>query len=269
MHASGLVLSTGSETNPMPKIALQDVHVDFPLLERDQRSLKRLLSAPLANSRFGVDARSRPFLQGLRGVSLTLEDGDRVGVIGTNGAGKSTLLRVMAGIYPPTSGRAEISGRVGALLSVGLGFREDVSGFENIQFCLLLLGLPPEQIEEKRAEIIAFTELGEMIHLHVGAYSAGMRTRLAFAIATSIDPEILILDEVFGAGDAVFIRKAEQRMQALIERAKILVFASHAPALLKQFCNKALWLEGGLVHKYGELEEVTEAYVAYVNQSSS
>jgi len=253
----------------MPSIHLENVFVDFPLLQQDQRSLKRLLSAPRATSRFKVDERSRMIVRGLREINLHLQDGDRVGVIGLNGAGKSTLMRVMAGIYPPTSGRVTVEGRVGALLTVGLGLRDDVSGYKNIEFCLLLFGIPPEQIPEKRADIVEFAELGEFIHLHVGAYSAGMRTRLAFAIATAIDPEILILDEVFGAGDATFLKKAEERMHNLIHRARIFVFASHAPSLLKQFCNKALFLEAGTIQAFGPLDEVVALYDERISQKAS
>lgn len=246
----------------MVKIVLEDVHVDFPLLQQDQRSLKRLISAPLKPMRIAVDTRERPILRALKGINLTLGEGDRVAVVGPNGAGKSTLLRVLAGIYPPTSGRAIIEGRIGALLTVGLGMRDDVSGFENIEFCLLLLGVPSAEINQKREEIVAFAGLGEFIHLHVGAYSAGMRTKLAFAVATSIDPEILILDEVFGTGDAAFVRKAEERMTDLIQRSRILVFASHAPALVERFCSKAIWVEGGLIKDYGDARSVCEAYLA-------
>lgn len=248
----------------MVKIVLEDVHVDFPLLQQDQRSLKRLLSTPLKPMRITLDTRERPILQALKGVNLSLVEGDRVAVIGPNGAGKSTLLRVLAGIYPPTSGRAVIQGRVGALLTVGLGMRDDVSGFDNIEFCLLLLGVAPVDIDEKRREIVEFTGLEEFIHLHVGAYSAGMKTKLAFAIATSINPEILILDEVFGAGDAAFVRKAETRMIDLISRSRILVFASHGTELVERFCTKALWVEGGLIKEFGEVKSVCAAYLASV-----
>jgi ABC-2 type transport system ATP-binding protein len=246
----------------MARIVLENVHVDFPLLQQDQRSLKRLLSAPLKPTRIALDSRERPVLNALKGVDLTLVEGDRVALVGPNGAGKSTLLRVLAGIYPPTAGRAVIEGRIGALLTFGLGMRDDVSGYENIEFCLLLLGVSHDDIETKREEIVAFTGLGEFIHLHVGAYSAGMRTKLAFAIATSIEPEILILDEVFGAGDAAFVRKAEDRMTQLIQRSRILVFASHAPALVERFCTKAIWVEGGVMRRFGEVKSVCDAYLA-------
>jgi ABC-type polysaccharide/polyol phosphate transport system ATPase subunit len=251
-------------------IILKDVYIEFPLLEHDQRSLKRLLSSPMrTGSRFGMDPRSRPVLRAIKGVSLSLKDGDRLAVIGPNGAGKSTLLRVLAGIYPPTVGTVEVVGRVGTLLTMGLGMRDDVSGYENIGFSLLLLGVPTEEIDRKRDEIVTFTGLGEYIFLHVGAYSTGMRTRLAFAIATAIDPEILILDEVFGAGDAEFMRKAEERMIGLIGRARILIFASHVPQHCVRFCNKAVWLENGQIQRIGSVESVFDDYLSTVKQSTS
>ena len=245
----------------MSQIELRDVDVDFPLLQADQRSLKRLLSFYGGRSRFGADHWQRPVLQGLRRVSLTLQRGDRVALIGANGAGKSTLLRVMAGIYPPVSGSVVIEGRVGALLTAGLGMRDDVSGYDNVEFCLLLQGVRPEQIPEKRAEIAAFAQLGEYMHLHVGAYSSGMRLRLAFAISTAIDPDILVIDEVFGVGDASFIKKAEMRMNELVQRSKIFVLATHDAALAQRFCEQALWLDRGEIRQFGPTETIIRNYL--------
>jgi homopolymeric O-antigen transport system ATP-binding protein len=248
----------------MARIELKNVHVDFPLLRSEHRSFKRLLSSPLRSSRFGSDSRQRPVLHALSRINLTLEHGARVVVIGPNGAGKSTLLRVLAGIFPPVSGTATIEGRVGALLTTGLGMRDDVSGYENIEFCLLLQGIPADEIPERREEIAAFTELGEYLDLHVGAYSSGMRVRLAFAISTALDPEILIIDEVFGAGDAAFMKKAEKRMESLIDRSSILVFASHSPSLAERFCERGIWLDGGEILQSGPIKAVSEAYLASV-----
>ncbi|HEY8277826.1 MAG TPA: ATP-binding cassette domain-containing protein [Methyloceanibacter sp.] len=248
----------------MARIELKDVHVDFPLLRSEHRSFKRLLSSPLRSSRFGSDSRQRPVLHALRRINLTLEHGARVVVIGANGAGKSTLLRVLAGIFPPVSGTATIEGRVGALLTTGLGMRDDVSGYENIEFCLLLQGISAEEIPERREEIAAFTELGEYLDLHVGAYSSGMRVRLAFAISTALDPEILIIDEVFGAGDAAFMKKAEKRMESLIDRSSILVFASHTPGVAERFCDQGIWLDGGEIRQGGSIQAVSEAYLASI-----
>jgi ABC-2 type transport system ATP-binding protein len=246
------------------RIELENVGVDFPLLETEQRSFKRLLSAPLKRQRFGTDYRRRVVLHALQNINLTLTDGERVALIGANGAGKSTLLRVLAGIYPPMSGTVRIEGRVGALLTTGLGMRDDASGYDNIEFCLLLLGVSADDIPRRREEIAAFTDLGEYLDLHVGAYSSGMRVRLAFAISTALDPDILIIDEIFGAGDAAFMKKAENRMVDLIKRSRILVFASHAPGLLEKFCDRAIWLNNGEVQKDGSIKEVYQAYLGSI-----
>lgn len=248
----------------MARIELKDVYVDFPLLQSEQRSFKRLLSSPLKASRFGSDSRNRPVLHALKHVNLTLAHGNRVAVIGANGAGKSTLLRVLAGIYPPVFGTITIEGRVGALLTTGLGMRDDASGYENIEFCLLLQGVPVNDIPRRRDEIAAFTELDEYLDLHVGAYSSGMRVRLAFAISTALDPDVLVIDEIFGAGDAAFMKKAEKRMMDLIARSSILVFASHAPGLAEQFCDRAIWLDAGEIRQDGPIKEIYQAYLGSI-----
>jgi ABC-type polysaccharide/polyol phosphate transport system ATPase subunit len=248
----------------MTHIELKDVYVDFPLLQSEHRSLKRLLTNPLKTSRIGTDHRQRMVLHALRHVNLMLQHGDRVALIGSNGAGKSTLLRVLAGIYPPVSGTVSVEGRVGALLTTGLGMRDDLSGYANIEFCLLFQGVPAAEIPERQEEIAAFTELGEYLNLHVGAYSSGMRVRLAFAISTALQPDILIIDEIFGAGDAAFIKKAEKRMVDLITRSSILVFASHALGLVEQFCDKAIWLKEGEIKQNGPIKNVQQMYLASV-----
>jgi ABC-type polysaccharide/polyol phosphate transport system ATPase subunit len=249
----------------MAHVELKGVDVDFPLLQSEHRSFKRLLSTPLKASRFGSDSRNRPILRALKHVNLTLAHGERVALIGANGAGKSTLLRVVAGIYPPVVGTVSIEGRVGALLTTGLGMRDDASGYENIEFCLLLQGVPAGEIAARSDEIAAFTELGEYLDLHVGAYSSGMRVRLAFAISTALDPDILVIDEIFGAGDAAFMKKAEKRMVDLIARSSILVLASHSPAVAEQFCDTAIWMDAGEIRREGPIKEVHQAYLASVS----
>jgi ABC-type polysaccharide/polyol phosphate transport system ATPase subunit len=244
----------------MAFIKLDQVDIEFPLLQASQRSFKRLLTSPIRSGRIVSTGNNRAVLHGLRGITLDIKDGDRYGVIGANGAGKSTLLRVLAGIYPPVRGTVEINGKIGALLTAGLGVRDDVSGYQNIEFCLLLQGADPREIPERVEEIAEFTGLGEYLDLHVGAYSSGMRVKLAFAISTALDPEILVIDEIFGAGDAAFIKKAEKRMTDLIHRSNIFVFASHAPGLIEKFCDKAIWLDNGRIREIGSVAHVNEAY---------
>lgn len=249
----------------MAHITLEQVSVDFPIITQSQRSLKRLVSLASNSARIYAAQGQKSVLRALQGVDLSVGDGDRIALIGANGAGKSTLLRVMAGIYPPTSGTVGIEGEIGALLTTGLGMRDEVTGYENIEFCLLLQGIDPQEIPERAAEIAHFTELGENLDLQVGTYSSGMRVKLAFAISTSLDPDILIIDEMFGAGDAGFIKKAQARMTDLIEGANIFVFASHAQALVEQFCEQAIWLHDGKVREIGDVHRVTKSYLDYVD----
>jgi ABC-type polysaccharide/polyol phosphate transport system ATPase subunit len=252
----------------MARIILRDVCVDFPLLQEESRSLKRLLSSPHLPTKVTLDSRRRAILRALRGINYTFDDGARVALIGGNGAGKSTLLRVIAGVYPPTSGECIIEGTVGALLTVGLGMRDDVSGYDNIRFCLMLLNVPNEAIEKKTKEISEFTDLGDYLSIHVGAYSSGMRTRLAFAIATAIEPDILILDEVFGAGDAAFKKKAEERALHLVAQSRIVVFASHENKLVERLCDQAIWLDNGVIQKIGPTREIVDSYMQSVGLSA-
>jgi ABC-type polysaccharide/polyol phosphate transport system ATPase subunit len=199
-------------------------------------------------------------IRALNGVSVNIEHGDRVGLIGRNGAGKTTLLRVMAGIYEPPSGTVEIEGRVAPLFDIGMGMDPESSGYENILLRGLYLGLRKAEIRAKVDEIADFTELGEFLEMPLRTYSAGMFARLAFAISTSIDPEILLLDEGIGAGDDVFLEKAKQRLDALINRARILVLASHSDLLIRKLCNRAILMENGQVDASGSTDEMLERY---------
>lgn len=185
------------------------------------------------------------FITALDGVSFELKAGDRLGLVGSNGAGKTTLLKVLYGIYEPSAGRVEINGRVDALFNINLGFRGEATGRRNIELRGLINGWSPEEIEARMEEIIEFSELGNFIDMPFKSYSQGMAARLAFSIATAMEPEILLMDEWIGAGDPAFQEKARARMAELAEKAGIIVLASHNHALLKKTCNKVLTLEAG------------------------
>jgi homopolymeric O-antigen transport system ATP-binding protein len=181
-------------------------------------------------------------------------------MLGHNGAGKSTLLRVLGGVYVPSSGRVVVEGRVSPLFNTAPGLDMDDTGYENIMTCGLFLGMSRAEVIAKTPEIAEFTELGDYLNLPVRTYSSGMLTRLAFAIATTIDPEILLLDEGLGAGDARFAERAKRRVDNLIERSHILVLASHSEDLIRSMCNRAVLLDAGHVCAAGDVDEVIETY---------
>lgn len=248
----------------MATIHLNDVSVDFVLYQGSARSLKKTL---LRSSTSGVlkhDAHHRVTVKALSNLSVTLEHGDRVGLIGGNGAGKTTLLRVLAGVYEPTAGRIRVEGRVTPLFDLGLGLDMDASGYDNIRMRAAYFGLDAAEVERKMDDIAAFTELGDYLDLPVRTYSAGMTLRLAFAAATSVDPEILLLDEWLAVSDSKFLEKAQRRAEGFVNRSSILVVASHVEDVLKRLCNKLLWLERGTIQRVGPVEEVLAEYHAHV-----
>ena len=244
----------------MASLAVENVSVAFPLYGGGSRSLKKTLMHRGTGGRVARDAGDRVCVEALRDVSLTIEHGERVGLVGPNGAGKTTLLRVLAGIYEPTYGAVHYTGHVVPLFDPALGMDPEATGYENIILRGLLLGLDPVEIRERAEEVAAFTELADYLAMPVRTYSTGMMLRLAFAISTCIKPEILLLDEWIGAGDAHFMDKAERRMNSVIDSASILVIASHSGELIKRLCNKALFLEGGCLRAFGPVDEVLTTY---------
>lgn len=199
-------------------------------------------------------------IQALRDIQLRAGDGDRVGVIGHNGAGKTSLLKVIAGIYRPQQGSIERRGKTVAVINPAVGLDPMQTGYENIETIGLLSGLSWPQIRAAIPDIEAFTELGEFLSLPVSSYSAGMKARLAFAVATSLNPEILIADENLATGDAHFVQRARQRMQDMMEKSSILVLASHSLSTLRQLCNRAILMDHGQIVADGEVEEVVGNY---------
>ena len=196
----------------------------------------------------------------LSGIDLDIRAGEQVGLIGPNGSGKSTLLRVMAGIYAPTQGHVRVDGMISSLLTMGMGMQMDYSGYRNIDLSLLVAGVAKDDREGLAQQIAAFSELGEFLHEPVRNYSSGMAMRLRFACATAIRPDVLLLDEWIGAGDADFRDKATERMNGLVNEAGIVVLATHNVPLMKRVCNKAVWLQEGRIMAKGDIDAVVEAH---------
>lgn len=246
-----------------PLISLRDVDVEFNVDANVHRTLKSTV-LQIFHPR-----RTAPrIIRALESVSLDIQNGERVGIIGLNGAGKTTLLKVMARIYRPKSGEACVEGHVCPLFEFITGFEMDGNGWQNIRTRALLLGMSPKEIDRKIGEIGSFTKLGDFLDIPVRCYSAGMLLRLAFATSTAVDPEILLLDEVMAAGDAAFIEQARKRMNELMSRASIVVFASHSLTVLPSFCERTIWLEQGNVRLDGPTPEVIRAYEASVAQGA-
>jgi ABC-2 type transport system ATP-binding protein/lipopolysaccharide transport system ATP-binding protein len=243
----------------MARIQLDQVSVDLPVYSAGSRSLKAKL---LPSSRVAAGPRHQILVHALRDITCEFRAGDHVALVGRNGAGKSTLLTVLAGIYEPAYGRVRIEGRIAALLDISLGMEEDATGQENIMMRGRLLGMTTDEILERIPEIIEFAALGDHIDLPLRTYSSGMRLRLAFGISTCVAPDILLLDEVIGVGDAQFAKRASERMEKLIQRTQILVVASHNTALLSELCNKAIWLESGRIRGIGPAAQIMTAYQA-------
>jgi ABC-2 type transport system ATP-binding protein len=247
----------------MAHIELQDVGIEFPLYHANTRSLKnRLIGHMSLGGRIGEDAAHRVCVKALNGVSLAFEHGDRVALLGANGSGKSTLLRVLAGVYEPTRGRVQSEGRVASLLDISFGLDRDSTGYENIVLRGLFLGMNPTEIRARRDAIATFTELGDYLAMPLRTYSAGMMLRLAFAVSTHVDADILLMDEWISAGDAAFTEKARRRLLELVEGVGILVLASHSEDIVRRNCNKAVLLRRGIIANVGGVDEVLQAYKA-------
>jgi ABC-2 type transport system ATP-binding protein len=242
-----------------PSISTHNAWVEFPIFDAKSRSLKKAFLGK-AGGAIGRNESHVVVIEALRDITLSLEMGDRVGLVGHNGAGKSTLLRLLSGIYEPTRGSATVRGRVAPVFDLGVGMDPEISGFENIIIRGMFLGQTRKQMAAKVDEIADFTDLGDYLSMPLRTYSSGMRVRLALGVVTSIDPEILLLDEGIGAVDADFLKKARTRLQDLVARSGILVFASHSNEFLARLCKTAMWIDHGTIKMTGGIEEVVHAY---------
>lgn len=242
-------------------IKLENVTLDFPVLPhkfRNRRNIQHSNHATGGVVSSGADGKVS--VRALENVSLTLNPGDKLALLGHNGAGKTTLLRVMAGLYPPTQGRVHTVGRVAPLLNLSFGMDMEATGYDNIWIRGLFLGMSRAEIRSKIDAIARFSELADFLHLPMRTYSSGMRARLAFAISTHVDADVLLLDEVVATGDASFFQKARQQLEVVAGGSSIMVLASHSNKVLRELCTKGLLLEHGRVKAFGPLDDVIEAY---------
>jgi len=243
-------------------LRLRDVGIWFRRRKQTTYAMRQVLAGR------SLRDRSQKFWA-LRHVDLACREGEVLGIVGPNGAGKSTLCLVLAGILPPDEGEIAVRGRVSALLSLGAGFSKDLSGRQNILLNAAFLGIPRREIEARIDEIVAFGELDDVIDQPVRTYSSGMRARLGFSIATIIQPEVLLLDEVLSVGDIAFREKSRRRMQDMIVASKLIIIVSHDMALLRGLCTHCLWLADGRVRAHGEAETVLTAFETSMEQSLS
>lgn len=246
----------------MAHVAVKNVVLDFPLFGAGSRSLKKALMRLGSGGRLARDSDDTIVVKALRDISFTVEHGERVGLVGPNGAGKSTLLRVLAGIYEPNHGSVVRDGTAVALFDPALGMDMEATGYENIMLRGLLMGLTREELSEKVADIAEFTELAEYLEMPVRTYSSGMLLRLAFAVSTCFVPDILLMDEWIGAGDARFLDKAQKRLQSMVQQSGILFLASHSEDIIRRLCNRAFLIEGGRLIASGSPEEIFARYNA-------
>ncbi len=236
-------------------IEVEDLGIFYRLQQRRRVGIKQLLLG-------GGFRRDAPLLWALRGVGFRCHEGEILGIVGPNGAGKSTLCLAISKILTPDEGRVEVRGEISTLLSLGAGFNRDLSGRENIYLNAAFLGISRREVERRMEEIIDFSELGDFIDQPIRFYSSGMKARLAFSVAASLEPEILILDEVLSVGDRAFQQKSRRRLQEMMARSRVIVLVSHAMPFLRELCTHCLWLERGRMRAFGEAKTVLDAYEA-------
>ena len=241
-------------------LKVKDVSILFNLSKENVDNLKELLIKKIK----GEKIRFNEFWA-LKNINFELNKGDRLGILGLNGAGKSTLLKIIAGVYKPTTGKVTRHGHMAPMIELGAGFDPNYTGRENIFLYGSVLGFSREFLESKYEEILEFSELGDFIDVPIKNYSSGMRARLGFSIATVVEPEILILDEVLSVGDAKFRKKCEKKMQGMFDHGVTVLFVSHSLEQVRRLCNKAILLEHGELIAEGDIDEVSSVYEAMLN----
>lgn len=245
-------------TSISASVKVTDLTLRFPVYGVDAKSLKKNLARVTVGGRLGSSSTGATEVTALTGLNLTLRAGDRLGLIGHNGSGKTTLLRALSGAYEPDEGQIEVRGRIAALLDLSLGIDPSATGVDNIRLRGRIAGMSSKEIEEKMDEIAAFSGLGPFLAMPMKTYSAGMQARLAFAVSTAVEADVLLMDEWISVGDSDFKQLAHKRLLGLVERAGILVLASHDHELLRLYCNKVMRLEGGIASEVKDIRRIDE-----------
>src|SRR4051794_34197598 len=251
--------SVSSLSGSEPRIRVEDVSVTYRTSLEAAPTLKNTVL------RLGRREKVVREIDALKHVSFEVPEGQVLGVVGANGAGKSTLMRTVAGILPPNSGRVEVHGRVSTLLALGVGFNRKMTGRQNVVLGGLAAGLTREQLKDKYDEIVAFAELEEFMDMPMRTYSSGMYGRLAFAVAVTMDPDILLIDEALSVGDARFRKKSFEKMRELCGQARTIVLVSHSMGSISDLCDEAIWMHRGELRMWGEPEPVIEAYTQFLD----
>jgi lipopolysaccharide transport system ATP-binding protein len=243
-------------------IHLRDISVTYPFRDPAYDSLRGKFVRILKKNVDSVHDAELD-VKALKSVNLDISEGERVGLIGSNGSGKSTLLKVLAGVLYPTEGEMLLKGSVNSIFDPALGMDPEASGLENIRIRCMLMRVPVERLDDKCTEIAAFSELGAALRRPIKTYSAGMSVRLAFSIATAVEPEILVMDEWLSAGDARFVSKALKRMEVLVRASRMLVLASHSEDILTNWCTRLIWFENGELLEDGLPNQILRNYRKY------
>lgn len=237
------------------RIGLRDISVKYRLIKERPKTLQQYVIDYLKGRRIQTET-----LWALQGISLTVNKGDSLGIIGSNGAGKSTLLKVISGVIKPAEGSVNVYGKIAPLIELGAGFDHELTGSENISLNASILGFSKKEIEEKYDSIIDFSELRDFINTPLKNYSSGMIARLGFSIATEVNPDILIIDEILAVGDASFKKKSKERILEFREKGVTILFVSHSMEDVMNICNKVVWIDHGKIKMFGEPEKVIAEY---------
>jgi teichoic acid transport system ATP-binding protein len=243
-------------------IRVKDVKVDYRTIIDPRANTLRHTVTQFGRKR-GRGGRAVRMIHAVRGVTFDVEHGSVLGVIGANGAGKSTIMRAIAGILPPSSGEVVVNGRINTLLALGVGFNGQLSGRDNVVLGGLAAGLSRREVNERFEEISAWAELDEFIDMPMKSYSSGMYGRLAFAVSTHLDPDVLLIDEALSTGDAHFRRKSYDKMQELVAQARTIVIVSHGIGAIREMCDDCIWMHKGEILRHGKPDEVTAEYLEF------